>query len=810
MARGEPGAFGGKEINILAGLARASAPSSCSASPTCAARCRCATSTCSRCSRSPSRSGSSTTGGSSRACRSSTRRSSTCSGAASGSGSAAGRAACRGRSGPSGCSPRRRSSSAGFRIGLNVSDSNVIDVGYSGVIGAQRIASGEAPYGHFPVEVGEAVRGRRTADGEIRVPDPDERPLRVGRRARRHLRARRLRGVPSRLLRRSAGRGRATTSTPRASRRSSSTSSAMIGLALVGRRFGGRRLAATLAFAWAAYPFTQYVSSSNTNDAIQPAFLIFGFWLATLAAGPAAPSPRSRAGRSSRALLLVPLWATYPDARRAARGRSRFAAGVPRGHARRVLDPPARAEPAARGARLLATGRSASRSAATRRSRSGTGGSTTPGLPDLHVLQHVLEALLVVGRARRRLRAEAEVAAPARRAHRGAPDRLRARAHALVLPLPRPGSSRSSPSPCSRRPPSRAPASRRRAAWTPGPRAGPSRLSRRRAGARRARRGRRVRGGWAALHYGFYARQPDRRHAGLPALRRRDRRTARCPTATSRSSTRPAALPVFVAPVAARSRDGDQTRVRPRRSTCSWRSAARPLVALVALALVRDRARDRRGSSAGSRSPRSRRSRSARSCSRASTSGRPRSSPRRSRRSSPAATGSRSARSALGDRGEGLPASSCCRSSSPASGSGAAGARRCVCARRLRRRRRASVVAARSSRSARTGSGTAACARRRGPLQIETLGSGRPARRCTRSSGSASDDGLEPRLAEPGRRAAGRARGRRRRVLEAAALVAIWVWFARGPAEPRPALPRVRGGRLRVRRSSARCSRRSS
>ena len=26
----------------------------------------------------------------------------------------------------------------------------------------------------------------------------------------------------------------------------------------------------TLAFAWVAYPFTQYVSSSNTNDALPP------------------------------------------------------------------------------------------------------------------------------------------------------------------------------------------------------------------------------------------------------------------------------------------------------------------------------------------------------------------------------------------------------------------------------------------------------------------------------------------------------------------------------------------------------------
>ncbi|MCA1689024.1 MAG: hypothetical protein LC720_00790 [Actinobacteria bacterium] len=40
----------------------------------------------------------------------------------------------------------------GFRIALNVTDSNVIDVGYAGVIGAQRIADGQAIYGTFPTE----------------------------------------------------------------------------------------------------------------------------------------------------------------------------------------------------------------------------------------------------------------------------------------------------------------------------------------------------------------------------------------------------------------------------------------------------------------------------------------------------------------------------------------------------------------------------------------------------------------------------------------------------------------------------------
>jgi hypothetical protein len=66
------------------------------------------------------------------------------------------------------------------------------------------------------------------------------------------------------------------------------------------------------------------VSSSNTNDAIVPAFLIWGFWLAS--------SPWGRGGFLALAgwtkfapLLLAPLWLAYPslDLRRALR----FAAG---------------------------------------------------------------------------------------------------------------------------------------------------------------------------------------------------------------------------------------------------------------------------------------------------------------------------------------------------------------------------------------------------------------------------------------------------------------------------------------------------
>ncbi len=37
-----------------------------------------------------------------------------------------------------------------FRIGLNILNSNVIDVGYSGVIGADKLIHNVALYGHWP------------------------------------------------------------------------------------------------------------------------------------------------------------------------------------------------------------------------------------------------------------------------------------------------------------------------------------------------------------------------------------------------------------------------------------------------------------------------------------------------------------------------------------------------------------------------------------------------------------------------------------------------------------------------------------
>jgi hypothetical protein len=67
------------------------------------------------------------------------------------------------------------------------------------------------------------------------------------------------------------------------------------------------------------------VSSSNTNDAIMPVLLIFGFWVVTSPFGRGAFL--ALAGWTKfAALLLVPLWAGYPEARRLS-GKVSFAAG---------------------------------------------------------------------------------------------------------------------------------------------------------------------------------------------------------------------------------------------------------------------------------------------------------------------------------------------------------------------------------------------------------------------------------------------------------------------------------------------------
>jgi len=201
---------------------------------------------------------------------------------------------------------------AGFRIGLNTQSSNVIDVGYSGVVGANRIANGVVPYGNFPVELGKPC-GPADADGEIRDRiQSDGRCESANPQGDTYGPVAYEAYLPGYLALGWTGKW---DDLPAAHFSSIGFDLlCILGLALVGLRFGGTRLAVTLAFAWVAYPFTQYVSNSNTNDALVPLFLIWGFWLVT------SPVARGAAVALSgwtkfASLLLAPLWASYPERR---------------------------------------------------------------------------------------------------------------------------------------------------------------------------------------------------------------------------------------------------------------------------------------------------------------------------------------------------------------------------------------------------------------------------------------------------------------------------------------------------------------
>jgi hypothetical protein len=199
----------------------------------------------------------------------------------------------------------------GFRVGLNVeSPRGVIDVGLAGVVGADRILDGEAPYGNMPKGGELEACGPADTDGFIR-----QRIQTNGRceasieRGDTYGPVSYLAYVPATAIFDWSGKW---DSLPAGH----ATSIAfdlltILGLVLVGLRFGGTRLAAALAFGWTAFPFTAYALNANTNDSIMPVFLVFGFWLVTSdwARGAAvALGGWAKFG----ALLLAPLWATYP------------------------------------------------------------------------------------------------------------------------------------------------------------------------------------------------------------------------------------------------------------------------------------------------------------------------------------------------------------------------------------------------------------------------------------------------------------------------------------------------------------------
>jgi hypothetical protein len=279
----------------------------------------------------------------------------------------------------------------GFRIGLNVQASNVIDVGYSGIIGADRIAHARAPWGNFPVEDNLKPCGPADAAGEIR-----ERIQTNGRCESANPQGDTYGPVayesylPGYLLFGWSGRW---DSLPAVHFTSIAFDLlCMLGLWLVGRRFGGAQLGAALTFAWAAYPFTQYASNSNTNDAIMPCFLIWGFWLVSAPVARGALCALSGLTKFA-SLIVAPLWLTYPGRRPSRRFIAGFAAATLVAFSVVLFEPSPLHELRVFWDRTVRwqIGRDAPWSIWD------WGQYHARGLPNLHLVQRVLQGLLVAG-----------------------------------------------------------------------------------------------------------------------------------------------------------------------------------------------------------------------------------------------------------------------------------------------------------------------------------------------------------------------------------------------------------------------------
>jgi hypothetical protein len=139
----------------------------------------------------------------------------------------------------------------GFRVALNVVDSSVIDVGYAGVIGADHITHGKGLYdGKFPSD-----NGHGDTYGPINY----------------------VAYVPFELVFPWKGKWDDLPAAHAAAIAFDALT--MLGLLVLGRRLRagpkGWALGITLAYAWAAYPYTLYSLDCNTNDSLVAMFCVW-------------------------------------------------------------------------------------------------------------------------------------------------------------------------------------------------------------------------------------------------------------------------------------------------------------------------------------------------------------------------------------------------------------------------------------------------------------------------------------------------------------------------------------------------------
>jgi hypothetical protein len=173
----------------------------------------------------------------------------------------------------------------GFRVGLNVADAGAIDVGYAGVVGADRIAHGEPIYDNFPDDVSQG-----DTYGPVNY----------------------LAYLPFERIWPWSGSWDDLPAAHAAAVVFDVAAFALLLLIGIRIRPGpeGQRLAATLAFGWAAYPYTAYALESNSNDTLVTVLL-----LATLLllAKPLARGATLAAATWAKfvAAPLVPMFLTY-------------------------------------------------------------------------------------------------------------------------------------------------------------------------------------------------------------------------------------------------------------------------------------------------------------------------------------------------------------------------------------------------------------------------------------------------------------------------------------------------------------------
>jgi hypothetical protein len=160
----------------------------------------------------------------------------------------------------------------GFRLGLNNRDSNILDVGYAGVVGADRLLNGSQPYGNMPTNRGTACAGRYANGDPIGYVQSTsgrcESPVSSGDT---YGPAVYVAYVPFVAI---LGWSGLWDDLPAAHVAACAFDLlAMAGLFVAGWRFGNPRLGLLLAFAWVANPFTLYALNMNTNDALVGALL---------------------------------------------------------------------------------------------------------------------------------------------------------------------------------------------------------------------------------------------------------------------------------------------------------------------------------------------------------------------------------------------------------------------------------------------------------------------------------------------------------------------------------------------------------